>query len=315
MNKKTLQLLLRVIVSATFLFLVFRKIDFRMLYVTVRGCYLPLAVVSIAIAVLLSFLLSARWLVLLKGQTNSGRIRFLSIWKLTMIGQLFNNFLPTGAGGDIAKVFYLVRGEENKLLLGSSVLIDRFIGALTVITMGVLAALFTATIPLGIRYLLSLILLFLLFILVFFSNRKIASPLYSGVRRIFPGRMKETMENTYNVFNRYFSARRWLLAALGLSFLMQSISIFTNYLMTMSLLWGKSSMPGINLFFIYIPLIWASTMVPSLGGLGIREFTYVYFFSGAMGKENAFALSAMFLISVLIQSIIGAFIMLLLKER
>ena len=315
MNKKTLQLLLRVIVSATFLFLVFRKIDFRMLYVTVRGCYLPLAVVSIAIAVLLSFLLSARWLVLLKGQTNSGRIRFLSIWKLTMIGQFFNNFLPTGAGGDIAKVFYLVRGEENKLLLGSSVLIDRFIGALTVITMGVLAALFTATIPLGIRYLLSLILLFLLFILVFFSNRKIASPLYSGVRRIFPGRMKETMENTYNVFNRYFSARRWLLAALGLSFLLQSISIFTNYLMTMSLLWGKSSMPGINLFFIYIPLIWASTMVPSLGGLGIREFTYVYFFSGAMGKENAFALSAMFLISVLIQSIIGAFIMLLLKER
>jgi len=315
MNKKTLQLLLRVVVSATFLFLVFRKIDFRMLYVTVRGCYLPLAVVSIAIAVLLSFLLSARWLVLLKGQAKSGRIRFLSIWKLTMIGQFFNNFLPTGAGGDIAKVFYLVRGEENKLLLGSSVLIDRFIGALTVITMGVLAALFTATIPLGIRYLLSLILLFLLFILVFFSNRKIASPLYSGVRRIFPGRMKETMENTYNVFNRYFSARRWLLAALGLSFLMQSISIFTNYLMTMSLLWGKSSMPGINLFFIYIPLIWASTMVPSLGGLGIREFTYVYFFSGAMGKENAFALSAMFLISVLIQSIIGAFIMLLLKER
>jgi len=315
MNKKNLQLLLKIIISATFLFLVFRKIDFHMLYETVKGCYLPLAVISLVIAILLSFLLSSRWLVLLKGQSKSDKIRYFNIWKLTMVGVLFNNFLPTGSGGDIAKVFYLVKGEENKLLLGSSVLIDRFIGALTVITMGVLAALFTSSITLRIKYLLSLLLVFLLFILVFFSNRKIASFFYSAIRKILPRRLKETMENTYNVFNRYFSARKWFLAALGLSFLLQSISIFTNYLMTLSLLWGQADIPGINLFYIYIPLIWTSTLIPSLGGLGIREFTYVYFFSGAMGKENAFALSVMFLINVIIQSIIGAFIILFLKER
>ncbi len=315
MKKKILQLLLKIFISTAFLFLVFRKIDFHMLYETLKGCYLPLALTALLITVLLSFLLSLRWMLLLKSQSKSERIRFLSIWKLTMVGMLFNNFLPTGSGGDIAKVFYLVKGEENKLLLGSSVLIDRFIGALTVITMGVIAALLTPAVTMRTKYALMLILAALLLVLLFFSNRRIAAPLYSLVRKLFPGRIKTPMKNTYDVFNRYFSAGKWFFAALAVSFILQSISILTNYLMSLSLLWGQAQIPNISLFFIYIPLIWTSTMIPSLGGLGVREFTYVYFFSASMGKENAFALSVLFLISVVIQSLIGAVIILFMRER
>ncbi|MCK9267038.1 hypothetical protein M0P98_09280, partial [bacterium] len=68
-----------------------------------------------------------------------------------------------------------------------------------------------------------------------------------------------------------------------------------------------------KIFFTYIPLIWTSTMIPSLGGLGVREFTYVYFFSNYLGKENSGALSILILLGILIQSIIGGIILLFLR--
>ncbi|HOL22287.1 MAG TPA: lysylphosphatidylglycerol synthase transmembrane domain-containing protein [bacterium] len=315
MKKNSLKQLLKVSISIFFLYLVFRKIDLSLLYTTLKGCYIPLAVLSLLIAVLLSFPLAFRWYLFLKGQVKADKIRYINIWKLNMVGMLFNNFLPTGAGGDIAKVFYLVRGEENKLLLGSSVLIDRFIGALTVITMGVVAGLLTPDIPVKVKYFLLFLIFFLLFIFIFFSYRAFASFFYLKVKRFIPDRLKETLENTYSAFNRYFSARKWLLYAAFVSFSLQAISILNNYLMALSILWNQSGSVSISMFFIYIPLIWTATLVPSLGGLGIREFTYMYFFSSSMGKENAFALSIIFLVSVIIQSVIGAVIILFLKER
>jgi len=316
MKKNNLfKILIRGCVSIFFLYLVFRKIDFRILYPTLKECYLPLAILSLLIAVILSFPLALRWYILLKGQVKENRIRYINIWKLNMIGMLFNNFLPTGAGGDIAKVFYLVRGEDNKLLLGSSVIIDRFIGALTVITMGVVAGLLAQDVPVKVKYFLLFLILFLLFVFIFFSYRTFASFFYSRVKRFIPKRLKETLENTYTVFNRYFSARRYLFYGLLVSFFLQSISIFNNYLMSLAILWNRSAPPSLSMFFIYIPLIWTATLVPSLGGLGIREFSYVYFFSSSMGKENAFGLSIVFLISVIIQSAIGAVILLFLQER
>ncbi|MCX8082835.1 MAG: flippase-like domain-containing protein [bacterium] len=314
MKKDNLKLFLRVIVSVFFLYLVFRKINLVLLYTTLKECYIPLAVISLLIAVLLSFPLTLRWYFLLKGQ-KADKIRYINIWKLSMIGMLFNNFLPTGAGGDIAKVFYLVKGEENKLLLGSSVIIDRFIGALTVITMGVIAGLLTPDIPVRVKYFLLFLITFLLFVFMFFSYRTFASFFYSPFQKFLPQRLKETLENTYTAFNRYLSERRWLFYAVTISFLLQTISIVNNYIMALSILWKDIAQPSLIQFFIYIPIIWTATLVPSLGGLGIREFTYVYFFTPSMGKENAFALSIIFLLSVIIQSVIGAVILFFLKER
>ncbi len=310
--KKSLQLFIKAAVSLGFLYLVIRNVDFQLLYETLKECDIPIASAAVLIAVTLSFPMTLRWLILLKSQRNSGTLRYMDMWKLTMIGMLFNNFLPTGSGGDIAKVFYLVKGTENKLALGSSVLIDRFIGALTVITMGVAAGLVTPSIPQRTKCVLALFLAILLLILLFFSNRKIASFFYAGTGRFIPERMKRTLKNTYAAFNGYFSARKSISCALIVSFLLQGAAVSNNYLMSMSLLRGQP-VPNLGLFFIYIPLIWTSTMIPSLGGLGIREFTYVYFFSSYMGKENAFALSVLFLLTVIVQSAIGAVILIFLK--
>ncbi|MGI6596152.1 MAG: lysylphosphatidylglycerol synthase transmembrane domain-containing protein [Candidatus Ratteibacteria bacterium] len=313
-NNRT-QILIKSLISIFFIYLLVRMIDFPLLKNAMITCYAPLAILALLIAVLLSFPLALRWYILLKGQVKNDKIRYINLWKFGMVGMLFNNFLPTGAGGDIVKVFYLVREEKDKLLIGSSVLIDRFIGAFTVITMGVIAGLLAPNISEKTKLLLLVLLLFLLSIFIFFSYRTFALFLYSRFKRFIPNRWRETLKNIYTVFNRYFSSKKTLFYVLLISFLLQSISILNNYIMARSLMWNYSYSPPLYQFFIFIPLIWTATLIPSIGGLGVREFTYVYFFQASMGKENAFALSIIFLISIFIQSIIGGGILLFLKER
>lgn len=305
--RNKISLIVKVFISGVFLFIVLRKIEIASLGKTIKSCYLPLAISGIILALLLSFLLSLRWFILIKG--NFGKeINYWEIWKFTMIGLFFNNFLPTGAGGDIAKVYYVVKERERKLSLGSSVIVDRFIGAVSIITMGMVASFLSENVEEKVRIFLLIIFLFLLFFLFFLSNRKIASFFYSPLRRIVPKRLQEKIQLLYNAFSDYFLKRKFLISALAISFFLQIISIFSQYLMAISILWKEKIHLNINLFFIYIPLIWVATLLPSLGGLGIREFSYVFFFSSYMGKDKSFALSILVLLTIILQSIIGAII-------
>ncbi|RKY31860.1 MAG: hypothetical protein DRP67_01870 [Candidatus Omnitrophota bacterium] len=305
--RNKISLIVKVFISGVFLFIVLRKIEIASLGKTIKSCYLPVAIPGIILALLLSFLLSLRWFILIKG--NFGKeINYWEIWKFTMIGLFFNNFLPTGAGGDIAKVYYVVKERERKLSLGSSVIVDRFIGAVSIITIGMVASFLSENVEEKVRIFLLIIFLFLLFFLFFLSNRKIASFFYSPLRRIVPKRLQEKIQLLYNAFSDYFLKRKFLISALAISFFLQIISIFSQYLMAISILWKEKIHLNINLFFIYIPLIWVATLLPSLGGLGIREFSYVFFFSSYMGKDKSFALSILVLLTIILQSIIGAII-------
>ncbi len=305
--RNKISLLIKIVISGLFLFIVLKKIDISSLGKVIKSCYLPVALLGIIFTLLISFLLSLRWFILMKGEFGK-EIHYWDIWKFTMIGLFFNNFLPTGAGGDIAKVYYVVRGKERKLSLGSSVVVDRFIGAVSVMTMGIIASFLSEKIEERIKIFILILFLFLLFLLLFLSNRKIASFLYSPVRRVIPLRFRQKLETLYNIFFSYFSKGKILIAAFGVSFLLQIISILSQYLMAISLFWKEDFPLNINLFFIYIPLIWVATLIPSLGGLGIREFSYVFFFSPYMGKDKSFTLSLLVLLTLLLQSIIGAII-------
>lgn len=313
MKKTKIQLSVKIIISMFFLFLLFQRIDFQSSLDVLKNSHIPLAIAAITLTVLLALGLAYRLLVLVREQTNSDNINYANILKLTMVGFFFNNFLPTGAGGDIAKAFFLVKGEKNKLLIGSSVLIDRFLGALSIISMGTISSWLVPGIPQRHRILLSSILFILLCIILFFTNKKFVYILYSGSKRFIPAKIKNSLKPLYVAFASYFGAKKTMAYALALSFILQSAAIGANYLMGIALTTGQQINVPISIFFTYIPIIWASTLIPSLGGLGIREFTYVYFFSNWMGAENAAALSMLILLTLIIQSIIGAVILIFLK--
>ncbi|MCM8771736.1 MAG: flippase-like domain-containing protein [Candidatus Omnitrophica bacterium] len=310
MRKNILFTFLRFFVSFLFIYLILRKINFDEVGQVLKNVDLFSLSITFLFIFFINIPLALRFKYILEIYFKE-TLSLLLIWKLTMIGLFFNNFLPTSAGGDIVKIFYIVKDEKEKLLSGISILIDRYIGALTVMTMGTISVLFYYYEKISI---LILILMFLLiFFFYFFSKREIAFFFYKFLKKIFPPIINEKLLVFYNSINFYFvKNKRKLYLAILISFITQILSIFSQYFLVYSILKKKISFYP---FFIFIPLIWTSTLIPSIGGLGIREFSYIYLFSNFIGKDNAYALSLLVLLSIIFNSIIGGVIFLTFRVK
>lgn len=251
-----------------------------------------------ALCFLVSVLIAAwRWKTIL----SDDKIPFFLLLRLTLIGLFFNNFLPTGAGGDIVKGYYLLKGRTKKLDLGISIFMDRLVGTLSIMTLGFIAFLFSSNLPKLAVYFIPVIYVVLLFFLLFFA--------WPGMGRIFGralflstwGKPGESVRRFYYGLHNYLQNPSSLFRAILISFAGQLLIVGANYLVTLSL---KTAVPPI-LLFTSIPLIWAFAAVPSLGGLGVREAGYLFFFQGQMGRENAFALALLILGLSLLASLAG----------
>lgn len=92
---------------------------------------LPLVLISCLIFMLTQALATARLIYILK--TINLTIGFYPGFKLTMIGNFFNNIILGSVGGDIIKGFYLSKSEvSNKGRSFGILIIDRLIGLLSV---------------------------------------------------------------------------------------------------------------------------------------------------------------------------------------
>ena len=104
---------------------------------------LPFLILS-AFAFLFSQVLSSiRMMLLLKAIEL--RIKFVPIFKLTMIGNFFNMVIPGTVGGDIVKGFYLTRHEVTSKGRSSGIVaIDRVVGLIALFLFGFVSAIYIA---------------------------------------------------------------------------------------------------------------------------------------------------------------------------
>jgi len=311
-KKNVIFTIVRILISVFFIYLILQKVNFKKISEIIKNAnYLPL-IFAFIIIFSINFLLALRFKYILEIYFKK-KLSYFLIWKLTMIGLFFNNFLPTSAGGDIVKIFYIVKEQEKKFLSGISVLIDRYIGALSIMIMGTISVFFYKGIEKKFQYIIFVFLFFLIFAFFFFSKRKIASLFYSPIKKFIPEFLNRKLLNLYSSIYFYFTENsKNLKIAILISFILQILSIFSQYLIGVSII--KSNL-NVLLFFVFIPLIWTSTLIPSLGGLGVREFTYIFLFSDFIGEQNAYALSILVLTTVVLNSLIGGFIFLTFETK
>ena len=83
---------------------------------------------SIAAALfLLSLLvLSFRWQILVSGYGL--KIPTRTLFKYYLIGLFFNNFLPTGIGGDVLRIYNLIQSSGDRTISFASVMTERLLG-------------------------------------------------------------------------------------------------------------------------------------------------------------------------------------------
>ena len=208
---------------------------------------------------------------------------------LTIVGLFFNLFLPSAVGGDMAKVYYACQYSGKKMESTTSIILDRMIGFVSIICMAV-AAVFICKDQFGDAKIDRLIFLFLglmLLAVAFFASKRFAR-VFSFFKIFVPSeKWRKRLSEVYHSIHGYRNHLPILMYSLALSFFAQGIFTLTYYWTALSL--GHPTNPW--LYFLFVPALAIVSMVPSIGGLGVREAGSVYFFSRLMPTETALALS------------------------
>jgi glycosyltransferase 2 family protein len=250
-----------------------------------------------------------RWATLLKKFHISYNL--IVLVKYYYIGNFISFFMPTSIGGDIARIIFLQRESHSIEIGSSSVIVERILGIIAIIM------LFSLSVAMGLKDItdmsffwpaISVLIVFLMLILLlFFFPIKMIDKI-----SFIPEKLRANFRSTMLTLRSYRTETSTLIQALVLSLLFQLTIILSYYLLAASI---QLRIP-VHLFLLFMPLIWILTLLPlSLNGLGLREGSFIYFFSSAgYDSELLSIISILGVLLLVIQGLIGG-ILLLFDKR
>ena len=233
-------------------------------------------------------------------------ISFGEAAQLTCVGYFFNNFMPTAVGGDIVKAHYASHFNKKRLKSYASVLMDRLIGMFTILMIAGLALLVDGgrvESPV-IKPLVIVLLVFGAAGVVIATNKSIARFLGQAFTRFKMFGLGEKLNDIYSIVHDYRNRADVVIKSVLLSIVAQS----AYYALIYFLFVAMGNPVNIGNIFLIMPVVIFISMLPSIGGLGVREYAIVTFFSVFAGKEISFAVSLMALFGYFIISLAGGIV-------
>ena len=237
-----------------------------------------------------------------------------SWWRLVslnFVGVFFNLFLPTGVGGDAVKMYELTRSEGKAAAAISSVFVDRFLGLFVLFAMASLAlASSYELVPPEIRILIAVLFIGSLSGVALLLQRKWieAWGRRLGLDRLL-GRLR-ILQELYDSIHLY--GARALLRSTAASVVWNLILILEYYLLGLAV--------GIErplaIYLLLVPIIAALLVIPSIGGLGIREGATIFLLKQVgIDESQALALALAYDLTLVISALVGAIIYILQAMR
>ncbi len=293
---KKLKFLAKLSVSAVLIFVLFHKINLsRFEDMLFKIGLLKFFLLSL-LYIFSQVVSSVRWSFVIESLNE--KMAVSELLRAYFLGMYANLFLPSIIGGDAIKA-YVVSKKIGLRKSISSIFLERYNG------------------------LMALLLISLISVLVFnrFFNAKIIAgvvvvnifsviSIYSLRFNIF--RKYEKLKNFYDDIAMFHKSRFFARVSI-LSVVVQTIVIFIYML--------SGLMLGIKIspiyYFAFIPIINLISFLPiSFNGIGVREFSFVYFFSFAnLNKLQALSLSISVFFVVIFCSLIGGVIYFVSKDR
>ena len=216
-----------------------------------------------------SIIRGLRWQALVRGLGHAISARVTT--ELFLVGTFFNQFLPTGMGGDVVRALALSRRGIGRARAASTVLIDRAIGLLPLLMIGLLALPFAdEDIDGFVRWLLAAIGLMGTFGMFALFRPRTWLRIADGLPVIRNISARPGIREFAKSFSDY--DRRGLLrsAFWGTAFGIVLIAANSNLGEAV----GITTMAYSD-WAIFVPLVALSSLFPSIGGWGIREVFYV----------------------------------------
>ncbi|MBI5048033.1 MAG: flippase-like domain-containing protein [Deltaproteobacteria bacterium] len=286
MNKKKLAVILKVVVSGSLLYLLFRGMDMDSFLKTVKAVDVKTVVFIIFLYLAIQAIAAYRWFTLLRDSMNISFPKVLSIY---FVGMFFNNFMPSMVGGDIAKGYYLYKVSGKGGAVVATLFMDRYAGFTALMAITTVATVIGYQLVQG--TVVPLLLVFLIGAYVIGSLVLWVESFHGWVLKILSKLklfgLNEKIDSLYKSIMKYKGFYGILSKAFMLSLIIQSTVIISYYILSAAL---GMSLP-FGYFFLLIPLTTAVAMLPiSLAGLGIREGAFVFLFT-KVGATQAEALS------------------------
>ncbi|MDD4954164.1 MAG: lysylphosphatidylglycerol synthase transmembrane domain-containing protein [Candidatus Omnitrophica bacterium] len=304
--KKIFSILSRVAISAALLFFVFRQVDEKALLGTLKNVNLPLLVLAFLIFFLVYLLCIFRWQMLLKALGIHLPLKRVII--SASGGYFFSLFLPSTIGGDLMRSIDLAAHTKKTHEVIATVVLDRLSGFVGLVLLALLSLLF------GWRYtqdksvLLSIGMITLVLVGILFTifNSFVYSKISKLLRSPGAGKIRQLLTDLHDELHYFKHHKKVIVYNLFFSVLVQIMPPLSFYAAALAL--GLKI--NIIYFFVFLPIIGAITLLPiSLGGLGLRDATTIYFFAQiGVSRDLAFAMSLLNFFFVLIYGIIGGLI-------
>jgi len=293
---KALKLIIKIVLSGAALYYVFSKINIEQTLNAVKGIniwLLIIAVVSYAISqIIASFRLNTFY------KYIPVKINYVANMKLYWLGLFYNLFLPGGVGGDGYKVFLIHKYHKTsvKKLIGT-IFADRLSG-LCVIVIYICALVYFIDYNLGAcpdpENGIKEIHQFLMRISPMLKYFIFLIPIIAGGYYIY-----------LRVFSSHLAPTAW--KVLGLSIIIQALQMVSAILILKSMGTEIAGRQDDYLFLFMLSSIMSALPI-SLGGLGLREVTFM-FGSQYLGlnEDHAVALSLIFYLISLFVSLFGSY--------
>jgi uncharacterized protein (TIRG00374 family) len=298
---------LKLVITGAFLYWVFSHLDTASMWRAVRQMH-PLVLICAVALNALSFVFGGvRWWMLLRYFVPD--ISFGRVFPSYYLGIFLNNILPTGVGGDVARTVHLgFHGLRLRSLIASTVM-DRAIGFIVVILVGVICALYSPDIELDrdARGYLFLSLLLLVLVIALFLSRIPGRAMQILKARFASNKIMTAVLEVCHACESYRSNIRGLIVAAANSFVVQAMTILAYYVLSRGLGLDMS----LFTYFAIVPIVLLATVLPiSLGGLGVREGTLIgLLLALGVERQSAITLSLLFLVVLWTSSLPGAFVL------
>lgn len=286
-RSKLLIFSLKLAVSGASLFLIFRKTDMAHVAYMLKNIGLPSFLSVSAVYIISQVLSSVRWRTLMLE-----KFPVMKLFSLYMIGAFFSTFLPGLIGGDAIRAYYLNKDAKKISATLASVFMDRYIGFVSLMLIGIVAYPFSLGSFSGSPYRWLMPGIFASFVL--------ASIFFFGLQL---GKRFRVMTEFYDYFSLLRKQKGTLASALASSIIIQ----FLNFFMVIILAWRMGLQVSLLQLAVFLPIVITISSLPiSISGIGVREGAFVILLGLInIRPEAATSLSLSWFFSVVIGSLPG----------
>ncbi len=214
-------------------------------------------------------------------------ISFGRLFGTYMVGAFFNTILPSNIGGDAVRAVDTAARSGRVADATSSVLIERGMGMLAIVTAGSICTLFLESGTVPIMFMLAVNAMFITGIvgIVILRQGWFMEPIAALLRRFNLGRVAEKVHNLQIAFSGHLGKPGILLSMFVLSVIANALTMSSVYLVLIAV---TDPVP-IVAFVPMIALCTTAELIPlSPASLGVKESAYV-FFLGLIGVANSAA--------------------------